>query len=804
MRTSYFLTGILTALALANSSWAQGADPAEGDEDTDDVSVFDTVVVVGDPVGLLEKSDSESVFGMGKSLLETPRSATLVSDVTLERYGIEEVDDLIAISPGTFTGSYYGVKGSVNARGTLAETYFNGFKRVENRGTYPTLLGATSQVDIVRGPPTPAFGPGKVGGAINIIPKTMRASGSKFSDEVTGMAEVTLGSYNKFNTNAQIGVPLTYNGGVNGGLYGYIEYENSDSFYKGVSPEHLMAQASGEFNITDTLSLSVSGQYFNSEGYVQSPGWNRLTQDLIDNGTYITGYDTTIVDSDGNGRITPNEAGGSFVVGYFGFPPAIDDRFTLDEGIGTTKLSPRNIFISDADFSDTTTNTLYFKAKQELGENTLNLELFYDDEDNQRFVSYGFPADYDGWAAEGRISYDFKLGSEDSFYGSTNKIGANYRRQDALRKESYNAGYIALDRRDISIGARPNDIIDDPFSSEPGDIGVGWDTVVDSSWNDTGLFGLSDMHFGKYLNLLLGARYDWYDAESIDTGNICYCASNIKFDDSDGKFSYSASLSANVPGGLFPYVTYAESAALEIGQVGELTPGLISADQWISDSELKEGGIKFELLDGTLVGSLSAYDQSRTRVSMFDNVVATEAKGVELEARWLATDNLSFTFAGDTQKTTTKGPDASFVYIPVWATGLDPVDGYGAAYAVYNLATSGLGHEGDYEYRLVPQTVLSLFGSYVSDAHDWGQFGVTAGITSVSETAGKLANPIILPAYETVNMSAFYNINGYEIALVVDNAFDELYFQPVTDTYSDMAVLPGRGREFRITLRKSF
>ncbi|MFN3610242.1 MAG: hypothetical protein ACK4Y9_14365 [Hyphomonas sp.] len=65
--------------------------------------------------------------------------------------------------------------------------------------------------------------------------------------------------------------------------------------------------------------------------------------------------------------------------------------------------------------------------------------------------------------------------------------------------------------------------------------------------------------------------------------------------------------------------------------------------------------------------------------------------------------------------------------------------------------------------------------------------------TSVSETAGKLANPVILPAYETVNLSAFYTLNGYEIAFNVDNVFDELYFQPVTDTYSDMAVLPGRG-----------
>ena len=797
MRALYYLTSVLTAIALANSAWAEDG-PAPATEDmTDETAVLDTVVVVSDRVGLLEKSNSESVFGMGKSLLETPRSATLVSDLTLERYGIEEVDDLIAIAPGTFTGSYYGVKGAVNARGTLAESYFNGFKRIENRGTYPTLLGAASQVDIVRGPPTPAFGPGKVGGLINIIPKTGRANGS---DEVTGQAEVTVGSYGKFNANGQVGIPV----GTRGGVYGYVEYEDSDSYYKGISPEHLMIQLSGEYDVTDTLTLTMSGQYFDSDGYVQTPGWNRVTQDLIDNQTYITGRNTTVVDTDGNGRITPNEAGGSFVVGYFGFTPSVDPRFQLTEGVGTAKLSPRTVFISDADFSKTTTNTLYFKAKQEIGESALNVELFYDDMENQRFVSYGFPADYDAWAAEGRISYDFSTGTEDSFIRSTNKVGFGYRRQDAIKKETYNSGYISLDRRDIIYGATPSDIMDDPFSVEPGNIGIGWDMTVDSSWTDKSLFGLTDISFGKYVNLLLGGRYDWYDVTTIDTGALCYCPANIEFDATQEEFSYSASLSLNAPFGLFPYITYAETAALEIGQAGDIAPSLVSGNQWISDSELTEAGVKFELLNGTLVGSLSGYEQSRTRLSMFNNVVATEAKGVELEARWLATDNLSFTFAGNTQKTTVKGPDASFGYVPVWATGLNPIDGYGAAYAVYNLATSPIGQPGDYEYRLVPQTVVSLFGSYVSDAYEWGQFGVTGGITSVSETAGKLHDPIILPAYETVNLSAFYAFDGYEVAFNVDNVFDELYFQPVTDSYSDMAVLPGRGREYRVTFKKKF
>ncbi|MEZ5937944.1 MAG: TonB-dependent receptor [Hyphomonadaceae bacterium] len=785
-----------TALTASTAAaWGQEADKEEG--------AREVVIIREDRVGLLEREPSDTVFGLGKSLMETPRSATLVNDTTVERYGIEEVDDLIAISPGTFTASFYGVRGAVNIRGTLAESYFRGFKRIENRGTYSTPLGATSQVDIVRGPPTPAYGPGKVGGLINIIPKTARANGPNFISKVSGQGEVTLGSYDKFNGAFQIGAPVSL-GNVEGGVFGYVEREDSGSYYRGINPEHWLAQVSAEFDLSDTLSIAMGGMFYDAKGYVQSPGWNRLTQQLVDDQMYFTGQDTTVVDLDGNGRITPNEAGGSFVTGYFGFPPSVDDRYSLDTGVGLAKLDPRDIFISERDFSDTTTNTFYFDAVKKLGKNELKFQVFYDDLENKRFVSYGFPAHYDSYAVEGRVHYDFSLGSEDSFWTSNASVGASSRYQSAKRKESYNSGYIVLDRRDLTVGATANDIFDDPFSDEPGGIGATWDIDVDSDWRDTGVFALADTTFGGVVNLLLGARYDWYKGNSIDNGAVCYCAAGVDFEAEDEKFSYSASLSVNTPVGLFPYATYAESAAIEVGQAGDVAGSLLSNGQWLSDSKLTEGGVKFDFLNGTLLGSLSAYDQSRTRLSLMNNVVATTSKGVELETRWLATDNLSFTFAGNTQETTVEGPDASFTYVPARVVGLPLEDAYGGSFAVYNFSTSPVGWPGDYEQKSIPQTVLSLFGSYVSDPYEWGQIGVTAGVVSVSETSGRLVDAVVFPSYELANLGLFYGYDGYELSLNIDNVFDELYFQPVADVYADMAVLPGRGREFRVTLKKSF
>ena len=129
---------------------------------------------------LLEKRPSSTVFGVDKPLIDTPRSASFISDTTLDRYGILTIDKLALVSPGTYTASYYGVAGSLNIRGTYAENYFQGFKRIENRGTYSTPIGDAAQIEIVRGPPSAIYGPaaGKVGGMLNFIPKSAEVDGA--------------------------------------------------------------------------------------------------------------------------------------------------------------------------------------------------------------------------------------------------------------------------------------------------------------------------------------------------------------------------------------------------------------------------------------------------------------------------------------------------------------------------------------------------------------------------------------------------------------------------------------------------
>ena len=107
-------------------------------------STVSEVVVTADRAGLLEQRPNATALGLVKPLIDTPRSASLISDITIQRYGVRTINDLVAVSPSSYTASFYGVAGSLDVRGTLADNYFEGFRLIQNAGTYTTPIGARS------------------------------------------------------------------------------------------------------------------------------------------------------------------------------------------------------------------------------------------------------------------------------------------------------------------------------------------------------------------------------------------------------------------------------------------------------------------------------------------------------------------------------------------------------------------------------------------------------------------------------------------------------------------------------------
>ena len=788
-----FLSTAAMALLWVTGAHAQSALPLE------------SVTVTGDQAHLIELEPNDTAFGIAKPLLETPRAITVVSDTTLDRYGVTGVDTLSAITPSAYTASYYGVEGAVNLRGTLAESYFRGFKRAEDRGTYQTPLGDAANIEILRGPPSPVYGAGKVGGLINFIPKS-----ESDSADTSGQATVTFGSYSKRNLTGQIGAPLDL-GFAHGGIHAYGEIDDSFSYYRGLHPSHQLAELSGDFK-AGPWALSADYMYYHSNGDVQTPGWNRLTQALIDNGNYITGRNTSLKDVDGNGRLTLNEFGGNpytfspaFQPLYLAVPycgSCTDAAHTLDSGFGTTWISRRTVYIAPGvDFSNTITHTGFLELSRSLDNgDAFRLQAFADTLSNDRFVSYGFPGSYRTQIAETRARYDFKRDAFDGRLTSQTVAGVSYRYVHAIGKESFNSGVIALDRRDISRGPAPNDIIDSPFNTDPpGTVGLGWENDVRSNTADAGTFVTSDIAWDHGLDLTLGGRYDAYNVRAVDLGLLPYEAGSAQ--GGKGSLTYSASLSYKSDFGLVPYLTNAKSSAIEIGQASQVMTSLLAANDWLSASFLNEAGVKFTFLDDHLMGSLAWYRQQRTQLQQSlgsVSVMGTTGQGFETEIRAVLDANFSVTLAASMQHTIAKSPPNNFQYIPARTAGVSPQQGFGGAYVVYDFSAL---RPGQYEDTLVPHAVISPYVTYTSDAGDWG---ASLGGTVVTQTAQTVPNPLVFPSYVTLNLSTFIRYDLWEGDVNLDNFANARYFTPDADTYANLGALPGTGRTWRITLKRSF
>lgn len=776
------------------------------------VEGIEEIVVVGDPLKLIEKQASDTVFGLNKSYLETPRSISVVSDATIDRYSIETVNDLIVTTPGTFTGSFFGVPGSPTIRGGRADTYYKGFKRIENPGTFPMPIGASERIEIVRGPTPVNYGAGRIGGLLNFVPHTEKTARQSAGQGLTGSLSLTHGSYDKRIISSDLGVPLTL-GGREGGLYAYAELEDSRSYYKGIEPERALIQVTFEQQLGDDTRLEVGGMAYKSEGYLQTLGWNRVTQDLIDTGTYITGRDTDIVDLNGDGRLQPGEVDAAVGLdGWFSTnirkfadfgPITLNSAFQLDTGVGTTQLDRRTVFVSDRDIADAETQTAYFDLEHQLDIGTLRFEGFYDAMDAQLYQSYGYAADYISDVYELRASF---AGERD--FGTDLRLngiaGVSYRSYDNTTRQTFLSGYLVTDRRDLSVGPTATDIFDDPFTTEVGS--VLWDTELDSNWSDASIFVVTDWSFQDKIDFLLGMRYDLYDVEALDSGSLVFGPSQGS--DDDGDFSYEAALTWRTGHGVSPYVLYAENSTLETNDAGGIAPARIVDRNFVAESSLTEAGVKFDAVDGRLIGSAVWYQQERTRVDPLGNQDNEKSEGFELEVKALLSDVWSFTGAATIQQARIgalgecNGTGEYVVLTPARA-GFAEVDAYGGIISALNASCLAELQNG-YERNTIPEQVYSSFFTYTSQLSDYGTYGYTIGGTWVSETGGKTAGAHRLPSNFNMRLAFFWERDNIAVNATVTNALDEEYFIPVQNVYEEVGVLPSKGREFKLAITARF
>lgn len=786
-----------------------------------DDEVIEEVVVTGD-LNSLPGEDVKSIFGFNKSILETPRSVSTISEELMDRMNMQDIDELITVSPGSFTQSFFGVAGGLDVRGTPGETYFRGIRRLDNPGNYPTPIGASDRVDIVRGPASPIYGPSKIGGYLNFNPKSARIEETgAYIEENEGAISYTTGSWNKSILTAEIGGPAEL-AGKPMGFYLYGELEDSDSYYTNApGVDQTLVQASFDLDLSDTVQLQFGGMYHDYRGS-QNAGWNRITQDLIDNGTYITGSPVSL-DANGDGSISHQEfdvdgdgftdlnpfafwAGGT--VGDTTPSPLTYDDFSFFftdasllalTDVGTAILDPKLTLIASDDTLENTVTTLYFDIIIDLESGwEVKNQLFFEEYENLNENAYGFSQFHDTYVIEEKLVLS-KTYTFESLVASV-QISPSLRYTDFAHADDYTNEYFA--RRDLTGPSTALDRrllatrIDDDYT----EYHVG-------EYTDIGIAFLTDLSWENGISLLLGARHDRIDMESNVPADKLLLASSNYFctdgscvvpsaeDDVSGN-SWTVSLSYDIGNsGIIPYVTLSEQATVIAGQGAELTVSNVASGGAFDSSELTEFGVKGELLeDGRLYFSLSHYEQERTDFSAQSIVTnqAVETEGTEFEVRWAVNDSL---FVGAT-------------YTNVEAINLSSIEG-GGRFSFFgaedlplvppellfggqiggpvNIAASGGRRAG------MPENIYSIYGTYLFD----NGLSISASMTDVEDVYSGFSNSIKLPAYTLYNMTIGWESDQWKFTLTGKNLSDELYFRSnFPNLFGSTIVLPELPRHF--------
>lgn len=796
----------IASCAAVSPAWAQQA------EEKADTSAQTDIVVTGTLEALPDK-DVGSIFGFGKTLVETPRSASTISSEQIERFGITDIYDLVAQAPGTFTNSFFGVGGALDIRGTPGEVYFRGVRRLENPGNYPTPIGASERIDIVRGPSSPIYGPSKTGGYLNFVPKSARVKGGQFLDSPEGQIEYTAGTWAKSVLDAYVRGPASI-AGHQFGYSLYVELEDSGSYYNNVFQKQTIAQASFDTDIASNVRAEFGAMYHNYKG-VQNGGWNRLTQALVDDGTYITGQANQI-DANGDGLLEASEFGLFAYQPFFPGGPAsaapgdIPPELALTN-VGTTTLSRKNTLAGPRDRLDNVAWTAYFDVIADLGGDLeIKNQLFYDGYRNINENSYGFSQFHNSYVIEDKIVLS-KIFSTSAGKISL-QLSPSYRYTNFQHGDDFT--YEFFHRVDLSQGydARSARV----FSTQSG---RDYSTFVRGYSSDIAVAGLVDLDFNFGLDIILGGRFDSVhvdtngDDSRVTLQQLILDGPGGDASGTDSGWSWSASANYKLPFGLVPYGTVASQTTLITGQGAEIYPADVRNGTFLSASTLYEGGIKGSWLNGKLYAALSVYKQERTDFNN-QNIVtnqAVETEGLEVEARWSVDRHLLLTAAYTNVKVSnltgiTNGSLFSFFGVedfrnsPQFA-GLTDAQIGGLIFGGQPGGNLPITNKDLSRRAGIPENTFSFTGTY---AFDFG-LAVNGSLTYVDSVFSGQSQAVRLPSYTLVDVGLSYSVGRFLFRAVMKNATDARYFRAnFTELFGSTIALPEKPRGFQASVVYKF
>ncbi len=656
----------------------------------------------------------DSVFFADMSILETPRSVLTISPETMKQFQIKNFDDLAKIGAGTERVNFYGIAGAPVIRGWQGGTYFNGMQRAFQRNEMPTSFGSLDALNIIKGPAPAQYSPSHVGGYANMIPK------SPYFDEFRGSVKLEVGSWSYFNVQADVGEP-TLIFGLPSAYRISITAQQSESFYDRINNDYFSIYGAIKTRVSDTIRIFTGAEYFQFKSN-ENAGWNRPSQNLIDNGEYVIGEPLSLVRAS-NGGVAERgiidgltfDFGGipaenrplfralvvpeavvdtsgisddlkSLLVDmsdsatrdlvYTGTPDDIarttsgyvytPEYFQAGGTVFTTPIDASTVLSDDADFADSLDFIYFFDIIGTPSEDfTWTNKFFFEYLETRKLSSYGYGFDSDQMVIADRLIFtnDLELGGIQVDLG----YGAELRYSEALQLQDFWTEPFA--RRDISTGfISANSVIlagpqVDPNTGNNywgGGFGAGGPGghAAKSELLQGGLFAYGDVEFSDMFSVLFGLRQEFADYETVVPDQPTDIADAEVEGDIDF-FNWSINPVLKLTDEVSLYGAYQEATTIVPTQ-----GGAILGDGNFGDAELIEYGAKFSLIEDTLFASVAYYEWEQTS---FSDREATsdqfESEGFEVEMTWKPTDSFTLIASFDDRETK-KVSDLNFRTVP--------------------------------------------------------------------------------------------------------------------------------------------
>ncbi len=685
-----------------------------------------------------------SSTGDARDVFDTPRAATSLDAAWLAQQGVTSLADLAAYAPSAYAPSSYGLLTTPVIRGDTAESYLNGQRlSYSNYGYLPSFNGVEA-ADLVRGPGSAVFGAGhQLGGYVNYTSKRPAFDGPHTTVTATLGTWVPSGSAGgsfahatwQLDTTAPVSDRLAWR-------FSY-EGEGGKTFFRrdGVKDDREDFFAALIWKAAPALTIEASAQVF-WQNTPEALGVNRVTQALIDDGSYLAGSPSAPV---------------------------------------PVKLSRDALLFSRGDNSSAT-----IARAQVIVTSTVSRQLalvnrsLYEHVGRQRFNAFEYVEQVKQDTFENRTEAHWELnptntavaGASLRYEGVRSLVG--YYNLPDLGIPGNNDGFGDYSFYDITDGTHLHDAT--PFTT--------LDHAVDNATNgntvrsevlNPALFWQHELALTPALTALVGLREDFYRAHASDPLPASAGGSGFADAATVSAFSQAYSLVWQPRDSkLTLYATHnrIHSAKGSITGGGvDLSGGTIDREDFRNRSVLTEAGVKYVLAPNSLVG-VAVFQQDRQVLDFLGNRDNLRVRGLELETLWRPTDGASV-FANATLQ-----------------------DGHYVATDPYEASTGGGftpgGSPGPGDWPLVGfSRVLLNAGVRGRLAGGWG-----AGLTAQWQSRQNVNIPVAptdaqltIPAQLTLNASVFFEAKSWTATLDILNLTDAKNWIHNGDTYTGAGLI---------------